>query len=380
MDLWALNLRHLDAMARIVELGTINAAARKVNLTQSAITQAIARLEAQLGVSLFYRKAQGMSPTEPALLLAPRVEAAMRQIGSTHVTMARMRALLALADAGSYAGAAEATQLSMPSLHRAVTDLSLASRRKLVERRGRTLAFTEAGLRTVRAFRLARADLLAGLSEVEALLGRETRVITIGAMPLSRARILPAAVVRFARSWPAIKIAIVEGSRSELLEPLRDGAIDFTLGALRDPMVEPDLLQEPLFEDRPQVFARRGHPLENARPDLAALARHEFLLPPTGTPLRDLWDEGFRGVGLDPPRVTLETGSVMMIRQMLLETDRLTLLSPDQLSAEIAAGMVVPVLTPQSGPVRSIGITMRAEWRPTSAQEAFLKTLRALSC
>ena len=185
---------------------------------------------------------------------------------------------------------------------------------------------------------------------------------------------------RFARSWPAIKIAIVEGSRSELLEPLRDGAIDFTLGALRDPMVEPDLLQEPLFEDRPQVFARRGHPLENARPDLAALARHEFLLPPAGTPLRDLWDEGFRRVGLDPPRVTLETGSVMMIRQMLLETDRLTLLSPDQLSAEIAAGMVVPVLTPQSGPVRSIGITMRAEWRPTSAQEAFLKTLRALSC
>ena len=379
MDLWSLNLRHLYAMAKIVELGTIAAAAGKVNLTQPAITQAIARLEGQLGAALFDRKPQGMAPTEPALLLAPRVEAAMRQIGSSHVTMARMRALLALADAGSYTGAAEITGLSMPSLHRAVADFSLAARRRLVERRGRTLVFTEAGLRTVRAFRLARAELMAGLSEVEALKGRETRIITIGAMPLSRARVLPAAVVRFARSHPRIRVAIVEGSRSELIEPLRDGLIDFTLGALRDPLLEPDLVQEPLFEDRPQVFARTGHPLEGSAPDLAALAEYEFLLPPPGTPLRDVWDEQYRQAGLPPPRVTLETGSVMMIRQILIETDRLTVLSPDQLMAEIAAGMIAPIAAPNAGPVRTIGITTRADWHMTGAQQAFLSSLRELA-
>ena len=43
-----------------------------------------------------------------------------------------------------------------------------------------------------------------------------------------------------------------------------------------------------------------------------------------GTPLRDVWDEQYRRAGLPPPRVTLETGSVMMIRQILIETDRLT--------------------------------------------------------
>ena len=379
MDLWTLNLRHLYAMAKIVELGTINAAAGKVNLTQPAITQAMARLEGQLGVALFDRKPQGMTPTEPALLLAPRVEAAMRQIGSSHVTMARMRALLALADAGSYTGAAEQTGLSMPALHRAVADFSLAARRKLVERRGRTLVFTEAGLRSVRAFRLARAELMAGLSEVEALKGRETRIITIGAMPLSRARVLPAAVVRFARSHPKIRVAIVEGSRAELIEPLRDGLIDFTLGALREPMLEPDLVQEPLFEDRPQVFGRTGHPLAGTRPDLAALAGYEFLLPPPGTPLRDMWDGQYHKAGLTPPRVTLETGSVMMIRQILLETDRLTVLSPDQLMAEISAGMIAAIPTPDNGPVRTIGITTRAGWHMTGAQQAFLQTLRELA-
>lgn len=376
MELWDLNLRHLSAMAEIARLGTINAAAGAVNLTQPAITQALARLERQLGASLFDRRPDGMTPTEPALLLAPRVDAAMERIGSPHVTMARMRALLALADAGSYTGAAAATGLSMPSLHRAVSDLALATRRKLVERRGKALVFTEAGLRTVRAFRLARSELIAGLSEVEALKGRETRAIAIGAMPLSRARVLPDAVVRFARRYPEVRISIVEGSRVELVEPLRDGMIDFTIGALRDPLPEPDLEQEALFIDMPVVIARSGHPLAGTDASLAELARHEFVMPPVGTPLRDAWDERFTLAGLVPPRVVIETGSVMMIRQMLVGSDRLTVLSPDQLAVELDAGLLQQVAEPVDGMRRTIGITQRSGWRATSVQNAFLATLR----
>ena len=46
MDLWDMNLRHLAAVAKIAELGTMNAAASAVNLTQPALTQALARIEA----------------------------------------------------------------------------------------------------------------------------------------------------------------------------------------------------------------------------------------------------------------------------------------------------------------------------------------------
>ena len=190
MSIWHLNLRHLAAVAQIARLGTINAAARAVNLTQPAITQALARLEAQLGLPLFERRHDGMAPTPAAELLVPRIEAALASLDSPHVTMSRLRALLALADAGSYAGAGGLTGLSLPSLHRAVGDLSLAMRRSLVQRRGKIVVLTEAGMQLARAFRLARIELETGISEIEALKGRETRRIAIGAMPLSRARVL----------------------------------------------------------------------------------------------------------------------------------------------------------------------------------------------
>jgi DNA-binding transcriptional LysR family regulator len=94
-----------------------------VNLTQPALTQVIAGLEAS--VALFERSAQGMAPTEPALLLAPRAEAAIAHIGSPRDGRAGARAAGAGAR-GSYAAAGEATGLSSASLHRAIADLQVA--------------------------------------------------------------------------------------------------------------------------------------------------------------------------------------------------------------------------------------------------------------
>ena len=231
----ALNLRHLASLAATARLGSLSAAAQAIRLTQPALTQGLAKLERQFGEPLFERRPGRMVATPPTLVLAPRIEAALAYIASPRVTLAQMRALIALADAGSYPVASAATGLSQPTLHRAVGDLSIGLRRVLVERRGKGIAFTDAGRSTVRAFRLARAELVAGLSEVAALRGRETGRITVGAMPLSRARLLPAAVTAFHRVHPQVEIRIVEGSHAELIEPLRDGEIDLLIGALRDP-------------------------------------------------------------------------------------------------------------------------------------------------
>ena len=117
------NIRHLAALAATVRHGTITRAAAAVNLTQPALTQAIARLERDLDCALFEREPSGMRATQPALLLARRAETAIARIGSPRVTATQMRAFLALARSGSYAGAAAETGLTPASLHRAVTDL-----------------------------------------------------------------------------------------------------------------------------------------------------------------------------------------------------------------------------------------------------------------
>ena len=379
MDIWRFNLRHLKAAAKIAELGTINAAAQAVNLSQPAITQALVRLEQQLGLPLFERRHDGMLPTEAADLLVPRIEAAFDHVGSPHVTMSRLRALLAVAESGSYAGASHLTGLSLPSIHRAVTDLALSMRRTLVERRGKAVALTEAGRQVARAFRLARVELEAGLSEIDALKGFETRRISVGAMPLSRARVLPAAVTRFLRRHPRVRLMIAEGSRAELVEPLRNGALDLMIGALRTPLVEADLEQRPLFEDVPAIFGRKEHPLAGGSAGPEQLAQFPWIVPSAGAPLRDSWERFFAHAGLPLPEVPIESGSVMMIRQVVIDSDCLTLLSPDQVAAEMEAGWLTRIADLPRDLGRVIGVTTRASWRPTKVQREFLADLDAVA-
>lgn len=372
--LWTLNLRHLAALAATARLGGASRAAQAIGLSQPAITQAIGKLESTLGQPLFERRPDGMVATDPAMLLAPRVDAALAHIGSSRVTMTQMHALIAVADGGGYAGASGTTGLSQPSLHRAIADLSIALRRPLIERRGRGTMLTEAGRRTLRGFRLARAELEAGLSEVAALAGRETGRIAIGAMPLSRARVLPAAVAAFHRAHRDVAIRIVEGSYAELVEPLRDGEIDLMIGALREAGISSDLHEEPLFDDRPVIIGRAEHPCSGA--NLEELAAYPWAIAAPGTPLRFQWEGMFSAAGMAAPAVPIECGSVITIRQILIESDFLTLLSPDQVRVELEAGWLRVICEAPPQLVRRIGITTRSDWRATAKQAAFLAILR----
>jgi LysR family transcriptional regulator, regulator for genes of the gallate degradation pathway len=375
MNAGELNMRHLAAMIAVVDQGSVSLAARKVNLTQPAVTQGIAKLEAQLGLDLFDRVPSGMRPTKAALLLLPRVERALQLLGSSRVTATQIRAFVALARAGSYSAAATLTGLTEPSLHRAVADLSLALGGRLVERRGRGLILTRLGEGVARRLRLALSELRQALEELAELRGDLRARILVGAMPLSRARLLPQAIIEFQQLNPHAQISVLEGSHAELVGPLRDGEIDLMIGALRDPSIGEDLDQFPLFEDRPTIFGRVGHPLEGGW-NAVDLRRYPWIVPPLGTPLRALWSRMFEAIGDSLPPVPVECGSVMTIRQLLLRSNALTLLSVDQLRVEQDAGLVADIGAAPGDIHRSIGLTCRACWRPTRLQQAFLDILR----
>ena len=375
MDTPQFNLRHLRAAAAIVEAGSVSAAARTVNLTQPAVTQAINKLEAQLGMPLFVRASGGMIATAAGRILADRAAAALQLVGSSRVTTPQLRAFLALARHGSYVEAAVATGLREPSLHRAITDLAIGLGQSLVERRGRGIAITRRGHVIARRFRLAEAELGAAVAELEGLRGREVGRVAVGAMPLCRAQLLPRSIGQFHRLYPDVDVAVVEGSHAELVGPLRDGEIELMIGALRDNLPA-DLVQHPLFVDRPVVLGRSGHPLAALdRPNVADLAAFPWIVPSHDTPLRAQWEESFRNNGVAPPRVAIECGSVIVIRQLLLQEDYLTLLSPIQVAVELEAGLLRNIAAPPQPIERVIGVTQRRDWRPTPLQRRFVATV-----
>ncbi|MBO9714565.1 LysR family transcriptional regulator [Sphingomonas sp.] len=385
-----LNLRHLRAVSAIVAQGSMSAAAEAVGLSQPALTQGVAKLEQRLGAPLFERHADGMTATPAGTTLSVRVDAAIAHLAGAVrssgrgfnrpellMTSTQLRAFLALADASGFARAADATGLSQPALHRAVRELEQICGHPLAERRGRGVALTVRGNRLARGVRLAGVELGAAIAEIRSEGSLEVGSLTIGAMPLSRAMIVPRAIARFTADYPRVRIDVVEGSWRELIDPLLDGVLDLTIGALRD-RPPAGLDQFPLLTDRLAVVARAQHPLApEAAPDLDALARYPWIVGQASTPLRAQWERLFAGRA--PPPAPIECGSVMVIREVLRESDFLTLLSPDQVALEVASGVLRTIGPPLDDSNRIIGVSTREGWRPTPAQAHFLHLVRQLS-
>lgn len=379
-----LNIRHLRALPEVTAHGSLNVAARAVGLSQPALTQGLGKLERQLGLALFDRRSDGVTPTPAGEVMAERsrlafthLATALRHGGAGFsrpeqlATATQLKSLLALADAGSFAAAAAASGLTRAAVHRAVRDLEQVCGCALAERRGQTVVLTAFGRRVARGVRLAAAEVSAGILTVAGHPQGSGRIV-IGAMPLSRALILPHALSAFIRTSPRTKLEIVEGSWRELIEPLRDGIVDLLIGALRDEQPV-GVVQRPLFQDDLAVVARAGHPLAaRGTCDLNALASYDWVVGSPGTPLRARWGSMFAG---HAPAAPVECGSVMIIRGLLASTDLLSLLSPDQVALEIASGMLTTIAAPIARGRRIIGVTTRQGWRPTLAQLNLLEMI-----
>jgi DNA-binding transcriptional LysR family regulator len=70
-----MNIQQLKALSAVLKTGSLNKAAQELRVSQPALTKAIQRLEAEVGVRLFTRNRSGMRPTPYAEMLRPYAEA-----------------------------------------------------------------------------------------------------------------------------------------------------------------------------------------------------------------------------------------------------------------------------------------------------------------
>ena len=392
------NLRHLRAFAAVAEAESVSSAAKRVFLSQPAITQALAKLEALIGTALFLRKSTGMFLTEAGELLRYRVDRALstlergatraargggktRQDGFEHfdqlLTSVQLRAFLALCETGNYSWAARNLGVSRPSVHRAINDLERISGLTLFLKTARGFEPTQAGEQFRQRVQLAFAELGQGMEEIDALLGHDSARIAIGSLPLARSFILPKAINDLSAVRPDVRVNVLDGSYRDLLHALRYGEIDLLIGALRDPVLVDDVVQEELFVDKLAIVARAGHPL-SGKPGIyvEALARFPWVTPAQNIPTREHFDALFRDAGYSPPERLVETSSLILIRGILLGSDRLTIISRHQIARELEAGILTALDFDLDGSDRPIGIARRADWSPTATQSLFLDLLR----
>ena len=390
------NLRHLRAFAEVCRQGSVSAAADVVHLSQPAITQAVARLEAALEAPLFARNSRGMVPTGAGRLLAARAdralgilragvqEAARRGGGGggfeLSITATQLRALLAVAEHGNFSLAARALGVSQPSIYRVARELEKVSDMPLYARTPTGFDLTRAATVLARAARLTFAELDQAIAEVAESRGQDAAAITLGGLPLARSTILPLALSRMARARPMMRMRVVEGPYGDLLHALRHGEIDLLIGALRDPAPAEDVAQEELFRDRLGVFAGPAHPLAGGASVIDAdLARYPWVVPRPGAPTRAAFDAFAARLGLAGGRTVIETSSMVLVRSLLQDGEHLTMLSVNQMRFEEERGSVRRLPVALGDTPRPIGLARRRDWHPTAAQSEFIGLLRDVS-
>ncbi len=385
------NLRHLRAFLLVAEAKSITAAADKIHLSQPAITQAINKLELHFGARLFERQKSGMFLTASGDLLRARAGRAQGHIAEATreiareartarahadrlMTTAQLMALIAVCEQGSFALAARATGLAQPTIHRAARELERNLGAALFERTSYGVKPTRAADRFATRAQLAFSELNQARAEIAAQTGREAGSTVIGALPLARSHLVPRAISLFCRRHPRHRIALTEGPYQTMLLGLRRGEIDFLVGALREGLPAPDVTQEQLFDDPLSIIMRAGHPLAR-EPTLSRrrLAAYPWVAPRRDAPLRDQFEDLF---GDDRPDDVIECNALSASRVLLMDSDRLMLLSDAQTRYEREAGMLVSKPHPDGRIVRAIGLTTRRDWQPTAVQAELVEILR----
>lgn len=394
------HIRYLYVVHEVYRRGRISAAADAVHLSQPAATQSLARVEDLLRVQLFDRHAKGMVPTEAGLIFQHRLDRilehlrrgeslsrkkAVRGMGAKRLktfhkfcSPVQIRALLSVANTGSFSQAAQELKVSQPGIHRAVRELASMSGLTLFDQTRGGVILTAAAEAFVHQVRLAVSEFRQAVFEINEFLGREVTRINIGSLPLSRTSILPAAIAELLdEAGTGVQINCVDARYRTLLRELRFGDLDFLLGALRFPKLAADIEQEELFQDDLAIVAAPDHPLAGRKHvTIEDTLAFPWVAPPKETPSGTYLYEKLRIQDKPDTPIRIVSSSLVLLRGLLSRGAYVSIASKRQIEVEEQLGQLVQLPVELPGSTRPIGLTFRTGWVPTPVQEKFLNIVR----
>jgi DNA-binding transcriptional LysR family regulator len=387
----AISFRQLRLFEAIGDLKSVRRASEECSLSQPAVTQALAKMEARLGAELVDRRASGsylnelgevfharvkrfFEQTEHAVAdLAPASKAISTRTIVNRLSRSQIRALIAAIEAGSFERAAEQLDISAASLQRAARDLEGNLHASLFYRTAAGMLVSPVGLRFGRQMKLAQQEIEWGIEEVDAARGASGRQIVIGAMPFGGSMLLASVLSEFLELHPRADVRVINENASEMASKLRSGDVDFVIGLL--PELETcEVVREPLAQTPYSIVVRRGHPLtRKGRVTTDDLIAYDWVVGTEGSSRRACFEGLF--VGRQGPKAQIATCALPVIRHLLAGSDRLTLMTSYELQHQDDALRAVPFGPIM--PVPSIGLTMRANWLPTRLHTDFIEIVRA---
>jgi len=283
----------------------------------------------------------------------------------------RLRAALAVRDAGGVTAAADRLGLTQPAVSRLVAVLEVELGFAVFARERRRLVLTDRG-RTY----LAEAEASLGGLQRLAALGRELRlggrgIVRTAAVSVLAHGVLPGAVAALLRSEPDATVEISEVERDEQVQGLL--AARFDLGLLALPLGASGLRVEVLADAEAVCFLPERHRLADRRALTPAdLAGERFIGHQAGKLMRQRVDDAFAQLGLER-RVVATTNSTALAAALVAAGVGLAIAHALP-RASLPAGVVTRPFKPPLG--FGYAAVTRTEERRGELVEALLRHVR----
>jgi len=231
------------------------------------------------------------------------------------VELDQLRTFMSVARHAHVSRAARELHMAQPAVSRQIRDLEReCGGVALIEKVGRNVRLTEAGEALLIHAQSILAEVAAAESTMRERLGLTAGRVSVGTPPSVGLHLLPDALARFHRTYPAIELRIQQAGTAQLLHQLAMGEIDIAVVTLPIPSRGHDII--PLFIEPLVAVFHEGHPLA-ARYEISIneLSDEAFLLYPSGYEMHEVIIKACRDAGF-APRIVLDGGDVAILLRL----------------------------------------------------------------
>ena len=239
-----------------------------------------------------------------------------------------LRLLVALDDFGNLKLVADISHVTVPAVSKALAELEKGLGLKLFTRTAQGLRPTPYGECLVRHARTLLTDIQQARDELKALSSGSEGKIHVGVFPASTSVLLPHALALLKQRSPGTNVMVTEGNTATLTPELWKGTLDMIVGRLParnsvNGFEEKELLEEPVM-----LMTGRHHPLTKKKKlKWSDLQAYPWVLPPSGSLLRDPLERTLERHGLILTNNYIETLSTHLARAYLQITDAIAVMA-----------------------------------------------------
>jgi DNA-binding transcriptional LysR family regulator len=289
----------------------------------------------------------------------------------------QLAAFCAVVERKSFSQAAERLGVTQPAVSLQVRSLEKRLGRQLLDRSGRRVEPTEAGMALYRGAQ--RMLQLEGqlVEELEAGDAGEPRgTLQVGASTGPGSTVVPVLLCEFQRVNPAVAVSLTISDTQSVVDRVAERELE--LGVVGAARRHRGVVFEPLFRDEVVLAVPPRHRFAGRSVTISELRKEPLIVMQEGAGVRQVIEDELRHAGtrlrdLEP---RLELGLQESVKAAVVAGFGVTFISRAAIEADLAAGTLATARVRGLEPAREISLVRSAGRSPTRAAEAFLEFAR----